>query len=64
MFSLDNKKTLYSAMFGSYWELLSGSMVCFLVLIIKRVKDTTETADIAFLGHHTQDVALEENVEA
>lgn len=35
-------------MYGSYWRLLSGSMVCLLVLIVKRVNDTTETADNAF----------------
>jgi len=45
VFSLDNRETPYSAMFGSYWGLISGSMVLVLVIIIKRVTDTTETVE-------------------
>jgi hypothetical protein len=63
VFNLDNRGTPYSATFGSYWGLLSGPMVCVLVLIVKRVKDSTETADNAFLGHYAQEVALEEKIE-
>jgi hypothetical protein len=47
-------------MYGCYWGLRSGSIVCVLVLIVKRVNDNTETADNAFLGQHTQEVALKE----
>lgn len=40
VFSLDVRETSYQAMFGSYWGLLSGSLVLVLVLIYKRVEDT------------------------
>lgn len=45
VFRLDNLDTPYSAMFGSYWGLLSGSMMCVFVLIVRRVNDSTETAE-------------------
>jgi hypothetical protein len=48
VFHLDNLETPYSAMFGSYWGLLSGSMICVLVLIVRRVNDSTETAEKGF----------------
>jgi hypothetical protein len=48
VFRLDNVETPYSAMFGSYWGLLSGSMICVLVLIVRRVNDSTETAENGF----------------
>ena len=59
VFSLDNKKTPYQDMFGSYWGLISGGMVLVLIIIVKRVSDTTETADNSFVGHHTQEEVLE-----
>jgi hypothetical protein len=40
VFNLDVRETSYQAMFGSYWGLLSGSLVLVLVLIYKRVEDT------------------------
>ena len=48
MFRLDNLETPYSAMFGSYWGLHSGSMLCVLVLIVSRVNDSTETGEKGF----------------
>lgn len=59
VFSLDNKKTPYQDMFGSYWGLISGSMVLVLFIIVKRVSDTTETPDNSFAGNHTQEEVLE-----
>ncbi|KXT12607.1 hypothetical protein AC579_367 [Pseudocercospora musae] len=46
VFSLDNHGTSYSAMFGSYWGLLSGSMLLVLYLIHKRIGDTSEEQDV------------------
>ncbi|KAJ5606657.1 hypothetical protein N7510_009438 [Penicillium lagena] len=40
VFNLDVRETSYQAMFGSYWGLLSGSLVLVLALIYKRVEDT------------------------
>jgi hypothetical protein len=48
VFRLDNMETPNSAMFGSCWGLLSGSMICVLVLIVRRVNDSTETAEYGF----------------
>lgn len=44
--NLDVRKTSYQAMFGSYWELLAGSLVLVLVLIYKRVQDTLTDPNI------------------
>jgi hypothetical protein len=41
VFSLDVREISYQAMFGSYWGLLAGSMLFVLVLIYKRVEDST-----------------------
>lgn len=41
VFNLDVRKISYQAMFGSYWGLLAGSMLFILVLIYKRVEDST-----------------------
>lgn len=41
VFNLDVREISYQAMFGSYWGLLAGSMIFILVLILKRVEDTT-----------------------
>jgi hypothetical protein len=48
VFRLDNLETPYSAMFGSYWGLLSGSTIFVLVLIVRRVNDSMETAENGF----------------
>lgn len=40
VFSLDVHDISYQAMFGSYWGLLTGSMLVLLALIYKRVQDT------------------------
>ncbi|EME85649.1 uncharacterized protein MYCFIDRAFT_41313 [Pseudocercospora fijiensis CIRAD86] len=47
VFSMDNHNTSYNAMFGSYWGLLSGSMLLVLYLIHKRIGDTTEEHHVA-----------------
>jgi hypothetical protein len=41
VFSLDVHGISYQGMFGSYWGLLAGSMLFVLVLIYKRVQDTS-----------------------
>lgn len=33
---------------------------CVLVLVVRRVNDSTESADNAFLGHDAQEVSLED----
>lgn len=45
IFSLDNYGAPYQSMFGSYWGLISGSMILVLIIIIKRFTDSTERAD-------------------
>ncbi|KAL1964468.1 hypothetical protein VTN77DRAFT_6894 [Rasamsonia byssochlamydoides] len=47
VFNLDVRQISYQAMFGSYWGLLAGSMVFVLVLIYKRVEDTSKAGEIA-----------------
>ena len=42
VFSMDNHHVSFQAMFGSYWGLLTGSMLLVLVLIFMRVRDTSE----------------------
>ncbi|KAF7194445.1 UNC93-like protein [Pseudocercospora fuligena] len=46
VFSLDNHGTPHSAMFGSYWGLLSGSMLLVLYLIHKRIGDTSKEQEV------------------
>ena len=38
-------------------------MACVLVLIVKSVQDSMETADKDFWRHHVQEIALEEKGE-
>lgn len=45
VFNLDVRQISYQAMFGSYWGLLAGSMLLVLVLIYKRVEDTSIITD-------------------
>lgn len=45
VFNLDVRQISYQAMFGSYWGLLAGSMLLILVLIYKRVEDTSIITD-------------------
>lgn len=50
VFNLDVREVSYQAMFGSYWGLLSGSMLFILVLIYKRVQDNTAQTITAVEG--------------
>lgn len=55
VFNLDNRGVSYQAMFGSYWGLISGSMLVVLPLIYKRVQDTTQVAAVTFSGEHDEE---------
>ena len=63
VFNLDAREIPYAAMFGSYWGLISGSMLLVLVIIVRRVTNTTESADDAFMGNHVQMDHFEEKTQ-
>ena len=45
VFSLDANKKPYVDMFGSYWGLTAGALVCLLPLVLMRVTNHTEKID-------------------